>query len=211
MLRTGAGFAVAPVSIMEIAPQQEPEKPLQWVPAFGYSKLGRSEIQKTLNQLFTSGSAADFDAAGQLPDFEIVERRCPLDDVDQYDCLKYVSQHLPEAIVTDAQFSTKMRYRGVSFLREHGYSSVAQPMDGDIVLYVLLTRDPNSEDEEPDHPHFGIYDSGKVISKWGPGHVFRHPVEAVTDNYGQAVIFMRKPEHTEVQQLAAADAPKGYR
>lgn len=70
-----------------------------------------------------------------------------------------------------------------NFLADYGFHRVLVPSEGDIVAYVRCN--------EPyvDAQHFGILREGKVLSKFGVGHIFRHDIEQVPLSYGEKVIF----------------------
>jgi hypothetical protein len=40
--------------------------------------------------------------------------------------------------------------------------------------------------------HWGVYEDGKVISKFGQGHIFKHDFDRVPNVFGSGVMFFRK-------------------
>ncbi len=68
--------------------------------------------------------------------------------------------------------------------------------DGDLVIYY--------RDGKPEHA--GTWEAGKVISKWGLGHVWCHPIGEVPASYGgTAAIFRRPQKVTRFYQRWAED------
>jgi len=99
---------------------------------------------------------------------------------------------------------------GVAFLRSKGYEVVNKPENCDIVVYrdvkttmlgaaiKLFSRTtkqlPETTIKSAETKHIGLYEDGKVISKWGNMHVLIHKIEDVPLVYGNDVVFMRKED-----------------
>jgi hypothetical protein len=65
---------------------------------------------------------------------------------------------------------------------------VEKPNNGDLVAYFL----------DGELRHIGIYvGKGRVISKWGAGPVFEHPLYMVPESYGNCIRYFKKPKLTE--------------
>lgn len=63
-----------------------------------------------------------------------------------------------------------------------GYTEVESPQEGDVVFYF--------HGESPEH--VGIYvGDGKVESKFGIGHIYKHPTESVPTYYGTPRFFRK--------------------
>ncbi len=80
----------------------------------------------------------------------------------------------------------KLRTEPVRFLQERGYRVVESPGDEDLVLYKRSGRG--------DALHWGIWERGKVRSKWADWYVFEHEVDAVPICYGDEVVFLRRTD-----------------
>ena len=71
-----------------------------------------------------------------------------------------------------------------------------EAQNGDLVIYY--------RDGKPEHA--GTWRAGKVISKWGLGHVWCHPIGEVPASYGgTAAIFKRPQRVTQIYQRWADD------
>lgn len=86
----------------------------------------------------------------------------------------------------DTEARSLLMYEGPSFLKKKGYIEVDNPQDNDIVIYTEKTA--STEEIK----HYGIYMNGKVISKFGRGNIYEHPLELVPEPYGNKATFMRK-------------------
>lgn len=69
-------------------------------------------------------------------------------------------------------------------LKVWGYKVVDKPRPGDLVVYF----------DKQKEVHYGIWNQNlKVVSKWGSGEVYEHPLELLLEDYGTHVLFLRKP------------------
>jgi hypothetical protein len=138
-----------------------------------------------------------FDKIAAFSDIEIIEKRDPEEDYS-YRCAEYAftrnGNDWFKTLFKNYQNSKGLWTETETFLKEHGYISVDTPRPGDIIGYGLV--------ESIDFPkitvfeHFGIYEGdGVVTSKFGTGHVFRHPWSKVPLKYGGHVAFFRKEEN----------------
>jgi len=80
-----------------------------------------------------------------------------------------------------------------NFLKEKGYIKVDEPQDYDVVVYRRTeSKDPFGFFKRTEAKHFGIYEDGKVISKFGSGSIYIHDLDMVEPDYGDEVLFFRK-------------------
>ncbi|PJD97973.1 MAG: hypothetical protein CK425_02265 [Parachlamydia sp.] len=88
----------------------------------------------------------------------------------------------------------------LSILKEWGYIAVDKALPGDLVVYL----------ENQHAEHYGILNhNGKVISKWGSGEVFEHPLNLLLEEYGTHVLFYRKPVYQEILEELFAKSESG--
>lgn len=81
-------------------------------------------------------------------------------------------------------------YSPNKFLKEKGYIRVKKPQNGDVVAY---GRSWDKENEDIYVKHWGIYQDGEVVSKWGPTNgIFKHKLDLVPPEYGDKIVFFRK-------------------
>ncbi|MDO8655852.1 MAG: hypothetical protein Q7K45_01320 [Nanoarchaeota archaeon] len=129
----------------------------------------------------------DFDLVEQAG-LTIMERRIPAVDLaHNYKCLWFVFAYmLREPWFSTASVPPDIFDNPTPFLANYGFNLVQSPSEGDVLAYVTA-----GEIDIQAH-HFGIFQEGKVISKWGAGHIFRHSIEQVPTRYGEKVIFYAK-------------------
>lgn len=88
----------------------------------------------------------------------------------------------------------------LSILKEWGYIAVAEAQPGDLVVYL----------ENQNVEHYGILNhNGKVVSKWGSGEVYEHPLNLLLEIYGTHVSFYRKPIYQEILEKLIAKSESG--
>ncbi|MDP1695727.1 MAG: hypothetical protein Q8L29_02335 [archaeon] len=75
----------------------------------------------------------------------------------------------------------------IEFLAQRDYNLIESPNDGDIVAYILKRIN-----KIPFISHWGIFENGKVRSRFGCGNVYRHNLNMVPSEYGNEIIFFRK-------------------
>lgn len=80
----------------------------------------------------------------------------------------------------------------VSLLMGWGYNLVDTPEEGDLIVY------GHKHERYFDALHYGIYREGKVISKWGPGDVYEHPLTSIPSTFGSEFLCMRKGNPSEL-------------
>jgi len=142
-------------------------------------------------------------------ELKILERRNNSKDWSRrYRCVQYVLGCLMQE--PWAKDPPEMFWNnGVAFLRSKGYEVVNKPENYDIVMYrdvkatmlqakvKLFSRTiklPGIKLKNAETKHIGLYEDGKVISKWGNMHVLVHKIEDVPLVYGNDVVFMRKED-----------------
>ena len=134
-------------------------------------RIELSELRKTIDRAV---GYCDQDRVEAIPGIKLVERRnFNKDSYSHHGCEWYVCRELGIRLQPHFDLNRLLE----------GWREVKEPRKGDLVLYL-----------EDNHPkHWGIYDgSGKVRSKWGAGHIFKHDLAAVMSQYGNHVIFYRK-------------------
>ncbi len=153
----------------------------------------REQLESLLNPASGRGVRIDFDVAEQAG-LTIVERRIPaLDLAYNYKCTWFVfGKTLQEPWFTPHSFSKDLLDDPTNFLGKYGFNLVHTPLSGDIVAYVSLGKTCVQAH------HFGIFDAGKVRSKFGVGHIFKHEMIQVPTSYGEKVLFYRKQEKSEL-------------
>lgn len=77
------------------------------------------------------------------------------------------------------------------FLANYNFHRLLIPSDGDILTYV------SAGERYLQAKHLGIFNAGKVISKFSAGHIFRHDIEQVPLSYGEKVIFYGRNQINE--------------
>ena len=131
-----------------------------------------------------------YDIIGELDGITILERReREKDRENQYRCHKYTFGVVKKEPWVLAGFFTK-KHRlwtdTLKFLGEKGYDEVVQPENGDIVAYTCNNGNGTMTG------HFGIYEDGKVTSKFNVGHIFVHEIHMVPASYGNSVTYFRR-------------------
>ena len=125
------------------------------------------------------------------------------EDPHGYNCFMYalglavLPDHL--AALAGAHAAAYPSERFVSGLVERGLQRVeiGEVEDGDLVLYF---------DEQGQPRHAGIAQGPLVVSKWGAGHIWKHPVFEIPASYGVEARFYRKIDREEALRLFEAFA-----
>lgn len=137
---------------------------------------------------------AVYDKIPLLGGIAILERRNPSCDYRHgYSCFVYVFgtvQREAWGNIRPWDLPSDFGMRAKEFLEDKGYKIVDEPEDGDVIAYGCKINDGYTQ--ELFIRHFGVYRSEPVVSKFGPGPVFRHEIDAVPNDYGEEVIFFRK-------------------
>lgn len=138
---------------------------------------------------------AIMDEIGTLEGFSVVQQRDFLKD-SEYKCAQYVFRRKTHeklwTIDHDPRAFIQLFDDPVSFLPQRGYVVADTPEKGDIVGYGLV-GDRHVGYEGTYLRHFGIYQGEEmVVSKFGQGHVFKHPYDRVPNSWGSHLIFFRK-------------------
>ncbi len=71
--------------------------------------------------------------------------------------------------------------------------SQKEARDGDIAIYLEECTPPNPK-------HAGIIEGDLIISKWGTGHVWRHPLLEIPSIYGDRVKFFLRPSEDDIKR-----------
>lgn len=122
---------------------------------------------------------------GREPEMVIVER-CDYGGPEWEKCVAYAfGTRMGEAWARDLGKQVELAIKTSKFLGERGYRLVEEPEEGDVAVYMEGDWGEGLE-------HCGIYERGKVTSRFGRGYVFSHPVEAVPESWGKRVDFWRK-------------------
>lgn len=101
-----------------------------------------------------------------------------------YDCVEFVIKHgVDERLRT--LVTPGFQQDPILFIESLGYVNINAPKETDVAMYF-------HESDCPTMLHFGIWHNDQVVSKWGFGPVFLHPVNLVPKRYGDCVAFFRR-------------------
>lgn len=147
----------------------------------------RRELESLLHPAPGQCALVDFDLV-ERAGLTIVERRIPAVDLaHNYKCVWFVFRRmLQEPRFTVNLFSNDIFDDPTAFLGGHGFIPVHTPSEGDVLAYVS-----RGEIYTQAH-HFGLFQQGKVLSKFGVGHIFKHDIPQVPVSYGEQVLFYRR-------------------
>jgi hypothetical protein len=123
-----------------------------------------------------------YDRIAQLPGIKVVDSSFHYEG--EY-CQWFVFKDEPWWNINDKRMALELEGNAYNFLLSKGFRDVMNPNVDDVVMYYP---------EVPAQPvHFGIF-KGKdiVVSKFGEGYVYEHPIDAVPLNYGDYYKFLRK-------------------
>lgn len=130
-----------------------------------------------------------YDFLGRIPGVTIVERCYP--DTDLRECYTVTFGHCDwYATISPAHALLVEPKRVLDFLQSKGYTKSQSPSIGQVVVYHTATKTNHFAkvlEVEPD---------GRVmaISKFGPFHIYTHPVELAQFHYGNSVTFLNPPK-----------------
>jgi hypothetical protein len=150
-------------------------------------------------QEMTSGPEASVEShprrvaelADQMPHSIELAPHAPCLPIDSYNCFEFalglagrrevrlISEHLPSTFC-DGTF--------VQRLVDSALVPAASPSTGDLVLY-------------RDHHHIthaGLVEAGRIVSKWGKGHLWLHGLLEVPAQYGDTTSFHEAPVPSEM-------------
>ncbi len=148
----------------------------------------RQQIDNLISAESIYGKDANpfYDQVGKLEGIEIIERRDYQRD-DRYRCAWFAFKD-DGWWTGESDLGLDFWDYAEKFLEGKGYTKVEQPQDGDIVMYRLAkdTKSPSTV------KHVGLFQGGKVMSKFNQGHIFRHDIDMVPNMFGKSVVFMRK-------------------
>lgn len=140
-----------------------------------------TEERKKLTALLESG---DEDSIAKLEGINLLEKRNHLVPGDGEYYVFWEVKRCTPFMMPEALFSIPFY-----IMERRGYTQVDSPTSGDIMAYV--------SSRVKGHPlisWWGIYDNGKVRSRFGMGSVFEHNIEMVPLECGNEVIVFRKKE-----------------
>lgn len=130
----------------------------------------------------------------QMDGIEIVSMPTILKDT-RTSCVGYLFKHLMQE-KWDEDLSKELFGNTRNFLFNKEYDLVKEPTNEDVIAYGYGEKSPEFELMEYEvtkqAEHFGIWIDGKVISKWGPGPVFKHETNIIPTHYGDIVSFYRR-------------------
>lgn len=169
-------------------------------------KIERTEVHSRLAELLI---ADRFDEIGTVPGIRIFKRRNP-EWSNHFRCAEYVfGSRLGEPWALD-EVPKDFWDNGIEFLCRKGFNLVEEPVAGDIIAYAVVdlieryitdeaisayhrARLESRHRTPPYFVHFGILTGeGRIISKFGPGHVYLHKVNSVPYHFGSEIYFFRK-------------------
>jgi len=132
----------------------------------------------------------DFDLA-ERAGLTIVEKRIPaVDEAQNYKCAQFVFRTIlaEHQLKSNSGFPHDLFDDPDTFLGKYNYHRVLVPSEGEVLAYVAVGE------RYVQVKHMGIFKEGKVISKFGIGHIFRHDIGQVPLSYGEKVIFYARDE-----------------
>jgi hypothetical protein len=151
-------------------------------------KLGKmlSEAHSAMGFFKSSQPNELIDRIVETFGMEVIERRDYCDDFNiGYDCNAYVFHTvLRQPWAANGKATIALTWRPdepspLAFLYAKGFRAVDEPQEGDLVAYVGL--------EHIHYPkYFGVYSQGKVLSKLDFGHVVRHDLKWVPEEFSSA-------------------------
>jgi hypothetical protein len=113
----------------------------------------------------------------------LLEKRKRKDRINGMNCLRYLFRESPIP-----QFRVVGEGRNAVALSVGGFAEVETPMENDLAIYIT-----DYELGMKEQAHVGrFFPDGRVVSKWGYGHVYQHDVDCVPTWYGQEVRFFRR-------------------
>lgn len=171
------------------------------------SKIERTEVNVQVAELLIGDR---FDELGTLPGITVFQIRDPHWS-DRIRCAEYVFGLRFRELWALDEVSQAFWDDGIRFLSEHGFALVEEPVAGDIIAYAVVDliesyiTDPDTisayhrarlesrHRRPPYFEHFGILtEEGRVISKFGPGHVYLHDMDKIPHHFGSETYFFRK-------------------
>jgi hypothetical protein len=160
--------------------------------------------EKMLDLLSDLFNEKKFDAIGEMPGYTILEKRDPVNDKqiwNDYDCGWYVKQKMNTSFqcIYDMDPDSLFNFQVVNKYRE-----VYVPQKNDLVFYSTDRGEANST-------HIGIYlGGGYVESKFNEGHVYRHPLNFVPEQYGKYTFFHRRKSEEFFSEIPLIESMDGY-
>lgn len=164
-------------------------------------RIERGEIHMQAADFLESGQ---FDEVGRLPGIEVYEIGKPEWSRDRVRAAEYLFGLILKESWAEGRIPQELWNDG-QFLQKHGYVLVEERIIGDVVGYAvtdLAEKYPTSvevyagavERRSPPYlEHFGILTGdGRVISKFGTGHVYIHDLDKVPYHFGSDIYFFRR-------------------
>lgn len=177
----------------------------------------QNEIDKIFHHFYKTQIVTEsdnpYESLGKLDDIKIIEKRkWDQDFINQECCEWYVfkteswwaeySSQFLDVYMSDAERANRdLWFNTQKFLKSYGYSHIKNPIKDCIVTYISRVPEIVSFGKPPANAdyrlvHVGFW-KGKnaVLSKWGPGYVFKHHFSAVPrKDYGSEVWFFKKAD-----------------
>ena len=137
-------------------------------------RLPITDIRKHISEALRLGGGL----SPEIGSIKLVERRNRERDAEfGIQCLTYLFEHDRYAAFREV---------GDAFLSCEGHHEVEQPQVGDLAIYLVEIGGDREQ------THIGrIKSPGRVLSKWGYGHVYEHTLDEVPVEYGEHVRFFR--------------------
>lgn len=144
----------------------------------------RNSIDELFEKAFTGEQtwAASFGMMKSLPGFRVVDETA-YPDMRGCDWFVFKDEEWYYPVRSERMHTFVRELPAIILNR--GYKEVSTPKDGDVVAYCEQKATQGGK-------HFGIYQSGRVVSKFYEGPVFEHDLDAVPHYYGTLVKFFRK-------------------
>lgn len=133
-----------------------------------------------------------YDQMAETEGVEIVTRVTDPFGPDSQSCGDYVfATELSVSWLEGGHIPGEIWTNPIGFLLDKGFNLYFEGgVEGDIVAY----RGVNwcSETYAVEVVHWGLVRDGKVVSKWGLGHVFGHNLDMIPLNFGLEALFFRQ-------------------
>ena len=174
------------------------------------AEIYSSSLRDKMNSLAREHGNKDpnlvYSELAKLPGLEIIEERDTKTDQTNYRCAEYAFK-VRMGLEWTKTDQNKFWIDSNEYLTRQRFTEVEDPQNGDLIAYAAHTIDeayPIFDDQDfwtferrreakpPYIKHVGVWENGKVISKFNEGHVFKHKLDLVPTSFGNVVHFYRR-------------------